>query len=96
MSIELDRPGMGVTAFALSVSTLLALKKNGTLADYELAVGLGACTAMTLRSYITRHNWGVGRIIIELQHEKIAAADRSARVDKFRRFVHLKGSEGQR
>jgi putative redox protein len=220
MSIELDRLGRGVAAFALSVSTLLALKKNGALADYELAdiveqslatcvrsraawgaavdlleqlasrsrselgtgggrdlpnhrdllvackgardspareitggtdhmtatqkgmvrvaesgsgpysqiltagrhtlsadeprelgghnlgpspyeyilAGLGACTAMTLRSYITRHNWGVDRIIIELQHEKIAAADRSARVDKFRRFVHLKGSlsEGQR
>ena len=36
MSIELDRPGSGVAAFTLSVSTLLALKKNGTLADYEL------------------------------------------------------------
>ena len=96
MSIELDRHRRGVAALALNVSTLLALKKNGTLADYELAAGLGACTAVTLRSYITRHNWGVDRIIIELQHEKIAAVDRSARVDKFRRFVHLKGSEGQR
>jgi hypothetical protein len=37
MSIELDRPGMGLAAFTLSVSTLLALKRNGTLADYELA-----------------------------------------------------------
>jgi hypothetical protein len=37
MSIELDRPGRGVAAFMLSVSTLLALKKNGTLADFELA-----------------------------------------------------------
>jgi hypothetical protein len=36
MSIELDRPGMGLAAFTLSVSTLLALKRNGTLADYEL------------------------------------------------------------
>jgi len=36
MSIEIDRPGSGVAAFTLSVSTLLALKKNGTLADYEL------------------------------------------------------------
>ncbi len=65
--------------------------------EYILA-GLGACTAMTLRSYITRHNWEVDRIVIELQHEKIAAADSSATVDKFRRVVHLKGaiSEGQR
>ena len=37
MSTELDRPGRGVAAFMLSVTTLLALKKNGTLGDYELA-----------------------------------------------------------
>jgi hypothetical protein len=37
MSIELDRPGGGVAAFVLSLSTLLALEKNGTLADDELA-----------------------------------------------------------
>jgi hypothetical protein len=37
MSIELDRPGSGVAAFMLSLSTLLALGKNGTLADDELA-----------------------------------------------------------
>ena len=37
MSIELDRPGGGIAAFTLSVATLLALKKNGTIADSELA-----------------------------------------------------------
>jgi hypothetical protein len=37
MSIELDRPGGGVAAFMLSISTLVALEKNGTLADDELA-----------------------------------------------------------
>jgi hypothetical protein len=37
MSIELDRPGDGVAAFMLSINTLLALTKNGTLADDELA-----------------------------------------------------------
>jgi hypothetical protein len=36
MSMELDRPGSGVAALLLSVSTLHALKKNGTLADDEL------------------------------------------------------------
>jgi len=36
MSIELDRPGGGVAAFMLSLGTLLALEKNGTLADDEL------------------------------------------------------------
>ena len=37
MSIELDRAGSGVAALLLSVSTLHALKKNGALADHELA-----------------------------------------------------------
>ena len=37
MSIELDRPGGGVAAFMLSVSTLVALEKNGALAADELA-----------------------------------------------------------
>ena len=37
MSIALDRLGGGVAAFVLSLSTLLALEKNGTLADEELA-----------------------------------------------------------
>jgi hypothetical protein len=37
MSIELDRPGGAVAAFMLSLSTLLALQKNGTLAGDELA-----------------------------------------------------------
>jgi hypothetical protein len=37
MSIELDRPGHGVAAFMLSLGTLLALEKNGMLADDELA-----------------------------------------------------------
>jgi putative redox protein len=66
---------------------------------YELLLaGLGACTAMRLRSYVTRHNWGVDQIIIELKHEKIAGADPSATVDKFRRIICLKGviSEAQR
>ena len=37
MSIELDRPSRGVAAFMLSVSTLVAFEKNGTLAADELA-----------------------------------------------------------
>jgi hypothetical protein len=37
MSIELDRPSRGVAAFMLSVSTLFALEKNGTLTHDELA-----------------------------------------------------------
>ena len=37
MSIELDRSGGGLAAFVLGFSTLLALEKNGTLANDELA-----------------------------------------------------------
>jgi hypothetical protein len=36
MSIELDRTGSGVAAFMLSLGTLLALEKNGTLVSNEL------------------------------------------------------------
>jgi hypothetical protein len=36
MSVELDRPGSGMAALMLTVSTLFALKRNGTLADREL------------------------------------------------------------
>jgi len=65
--------------------------------EYILA-GLGACTAMTLRSYVTRHNWGVDRITIELQHETIVATGSTSTVDQFRRVIHLEGeiSEEQR
>jgi hypothetical protein len=37
MSIEPDRPGGGVAAFMLSLTMLLALQKNGRLAEDELA-----------------------------------------------------------
>jgi hypothetical protein len=37
MSIELDRPGGGVAALMLSFGTLLALEKNGTLSNDEVA-----------------------------------------------------------
>jgi len=58
--------------------------------EYLLA-GLGACTAITLRSYIARHNWGVDRITVELQHARISAADGTSIIDQFRRDIHLKG-----
>ncbi|HUL86579.1 MAG TPA: OsmC family protein [Pseudolabrys sp.] len=65
--------------------------------EYIMA-GLGACTAMTLRSYVTRHNWGVGRITIELQHEKIVGTGSTSIIDQFHRVIHLEGdvSEEQR
>ena len=59
--------------------------------EYLLA-GLGACTAMTLRSYVKRHNWGLRRTTITLWHEKIPAADDKSMTDRFHRAIHLDGN----
>jgi putative redox protein len=59
---------------------------------YEfLSAGLGACTAMTLRLYVQRHNWGLNRTTVEVWHEKIAASDGTSTVDQFHRTIHLEG-----
>src|SRR5262245_36953906 len=59
---------------------------------YEyLMAGLGACTAMTLRSYVNRHNWGLRRTSIELWHETRPAADGKSMIDYFHRAIHLEG-----
>lgn len=65
--------------------------------EYLLA-GLGACTAMTLRSYVERHNWGLRRTTVDLWHEKKPAADGKSMIDHFHRTIHLDGdlSEEQR
>ena len=60
---------------------------------YEyLLTGLGACTAMTLRSYVERHNWGLRRTTVELWHEKIPAADGKSMTDLFHSAIHLDGN----
>jgi putative redox protein len=58
--------------------------------EYLLA-GLGACTAMTLRSYVERHNWGLRRTTVELWHETRRAADGKSMIDHFHRAIHLDG-----
>jgi putative redox protein len=58
--------------------------------EYVLA-GLGACTTMTLRSYVERHNWGLRRTNIELWHATRLAADRRSMIDHFHRTIHLDG-----
>jgi len=58
--------------------------------EYLLA-GLGACTAITLRAYVERHNWGLRRTIVELWHEKSPAADGKSMIDHFHRAIHLDG-----
>ena len=83
MSIELNRPGRGVAAFVLSLSTLLALEKNGTLADDELAgiveeslARLKAIDAET--SVQSQAAWGSALDLLEQLHARLAR-DRSRR-----------------
>jgi putative redox protein len=66
---------------------------------YEyLLIGLGACTAMTVRSFVERHNWGLRRTTVELSHERRPTADGVSIIDHFHRTIHLDGdlSEEQR
>ena len=58
--------------------------------EYVLA-GLGACTSISLRMFIERHNWDVKGIVIELAHEKVLAQDGKSSVDRFSRVIHVKG-----
>ena len=77
MSMELDRPGGGVAAFVLSLSTLLALEKNGTIADDELAdiveqslARLKAIDAET--SVQSQAAWGSALDLLEQLHARLA------------------------
>jgi putative redox protein len=65
--------------------------------EYVLA-GLGACTSISLRMYIERHNWDVQRIVVELAHEKVLGQDGKSSVDHFNRVIRVKGdlTEAQR
>ena len=77
MSMELDRPGSGVAALLLSVSTLHALKKNGTLADYELAdiveQSLARLKALDQgESLRSQDAWEVALYLLEQLHAHLA------------------------
>ena len=83
MSIELDRPGGGVAAFMLSVGTLVALEKNGTLAHDELAdiVERSLATLKTMNtetSVRSQAAWGSAIDLLEQLHARLAR-DRSRR-----------------
>ena len=58
--------------------------------EYLLA-GLGACTSITLRFYVDRHNWGLERTKVDLWHEKVPSTDGKSTVDRFYRIIHLEG-----
>jgi uncharacterized OsmC-like protein len=58
--------------------------------DYLLA-GLGACTVITLRMYVQRHDWPLIRTTVELWHEKVPPAAGVTITDRFHRVIRLEG-----
>ena len=65
---------------------------------YEYLLGaLGACTAMTLRLYLKRRGWPVGRISVWLSHERVHAEDcaeceeKDAKLDRIQRVIRFEG-----
>lgn len=68
--------------------------------DY-LAIGLAACTSMTIRMYARHKKLDVGRIAVEIDHAKVHARDcedcadevkeRSGKIDRFERRVTVEG-----
>ena len=67
-----------------------------------LAMGLGACTSMTLRLYAGRKNMNLERVTVEVFHEKVKEDDnesgRPVNVDVFTRRLKIEGDldEAQR
>ncbi len=62
-----------------------------------LLAALGACTSMTVRMYAEQKKWPLRRVSVELQHDKVHAADcaecetREGRIDKIERVLTLEG-----
>jgi putative redox protein len=56
-----------------------------------LKTALGACTAMTLRSFALRQGWQVGSISVTVNHWKIAAAAGQRLTDCFERQISIAG-----
>jgi len=71
------------------------------LSPYDLlCASLGACTAMTLRSYADLKGIALERVGVELTHQKIHAADcaecetREGKIDRIDRLITLEGDLG--
>jgi putative redox protein len=59
-----------------------------------LAGGLGACTSMTIRMYARRKGWPLEHVFVDVTHDKVHAQDATlpgAKLDTFRRTIHLQG-----
>jgi len=69
------------------------------LSPYDLlCASLGACTAMTLRSYADLKGIPLERVSVELKHEKIHATDcaecetKEGKIDRIERLIALEGA----
>ena len=66
-----------------------------------LSAGLGACTAMTIRMYARRKKIALSHVSVDVAHDKVHAEDcdtceaNAARIDRFRRKIHLEGDLDQ-
>jgi uncharacterized OsmC-like protein/alpha-beta hydrolase superfamily lysophospholipase len=66
-----------------------------------LGAALGACTSMTVRMWAERKQLDLGRLTVEVTHDRVhatdavegsaASADGGARIDRFRRVLHVDG-----
>lgn len=62
-----------------------------------LVAALGACTAMTMRMYAQRKQWPLGKVAVQLMHDKIHAKDcadcetRVGKVDRIERVITITG-----
>lgn len=81
MPIELNSPGSGVAAFLLSFNTLVALERNGTLADYELTevVEQSLAKLKTLDIMPSVQTQGAQRFALEVLEQLSARLDRERR-----------------
>lgn len=70
-----------------------------------LSAALGACTSMTLRMYANRKGIELGRISVDVSHEKVHTADcaectedekaRGGKIDRFHRTIAVEGGVPQ-
>jgi putative redox protein len=81
--------------FADEPATMGGLDSGPTPYDF-LSAALGACTSMTLRLYANRKNIPLGRITVDVAHDKVHAADCAecaadtspdAKIDRFTRTI---------
>lgn len=79
---------------------------NSGPSPYDLlGASLGACTSMTLRMYANVKKWDIGRISVEVSHEKIHAKDcedcaediqaQGGKLDHFTRVIHVEGVDDE-